>query len=83
MDTKLTLRLNEEIILRAKEYAQKNKISLSRLVETYLDSITRDSQESDKDKPTPLVKSLSGVITLPDNYDDKEEYHSYLDKKYE
>lgn len=81
MDTKLTLRLKEEVIIRAKEYAQKHKISLSRMVETYLDSITRDSQEFDK--PTPLVKSLSGVITLPDNYDDKGEYHSYLDKKYE
>jgi hypothetical protein len=33
MDTKLTLRLNENTINKAKVYSQKKKVSLSKLVE--------------------------------------------------
>lgn len=40
MDSKLTLKLNENIIERAKKYASIKQISLSRLIETYLDSLT-------------------------------------------
>jgi len=31
---------------------------------------------------TPLVKSLSGVIDLPENFDVREEYTNYLLEKY-
>ena len=41
METKLTLRLNEKVIERAKIYARSHKFSLSKMIETYLDSITR------------------------------------------
>ena len=36
MDKKLTLSLNERVIEKAKVYAQNHKISLSRLIESYL-----------------------------------------------
>ena len=36
MDTKLTLKLNQEIIEKAKNYAAEKKLSLSRLIENYL-----------------------------------------------
>ncbi|WP_345725299.1 DUF6364 family protein [Sinomicrobium weinanense] len=32
---------------------------------------------------TPLVKSLSGVIQLPSDFDYKEDYTAFLIKKYE
>ena len=35
MDTKVTLSFNETVINKAKKYAEKNNISLSRLVEFY------------------------------------------------
>ena len=38
MDTKLTLRLNDNVIERAKIYARNHKISLSKMIESYLDS---------------------------------------------
>ena len=38
MDTKLTLKLDQEIIEKAKQYASEKKLSLSRLIENYLDS---------------------------------------------
>ena len=80
MDTKLTLKLDKEIINRAKEYAESKKISLSKLIESYLQLLTNES--SSKDKISPLVESLSGVIELPKKYDDKDGYANYLTEKY-
>lgn len=80
MDTKLTLKLNEEIIVKAKEYAKAKKISLSDLIENYLQKLTDDKKSSRK--ITPLVKSLSGVINLPKDYNDKKDYTDYLTNKY-
>ncbi len=80
MDTKLTLKLDKEIINRAKDYAESKKISLSKLIESYLQLLTKES--SSKDKISPLVESLSGVIELPKKYDDKDDYANYLTKKY-
>jgi len=80
MDTKLTLRLNDSVIERAKIYAKSHKISLSKMIEAYLDSLT---QEKDREAAiTPLVESLSGVMELPVDYDHKKEYGDYLSNKY-
>ncbi|MCX6285613.1 MAG: DUF6364 family protein [Bacteroidetes bacterium] len=80
MDTKLTLRLDENVIERAKNYAHKHKISLSGMIESYLDSVTKQSLE--KTGITPLVKSMSGVIELPADYNYKKEYTDFLIEKY-
>jgi hypothetical protein len=82
MDTKLTLRLNDSIIERAKKYARNHKISLSKMIETYLDSITMQKEKDDKISITPLVESLSGVIDLPADFDYKKEYRDFLIEKY-
>jgi len=80
MDTKLTLKLNETVIGKAKGFAKKQNTSLSRLIENYLLSIT-DAQEAN-DEITPLVKSLSGIIDLPKNADHKKAYTDFLIEKY-
>jgi hypothetical protein len=80
METKLTLRLNRNVIQKAKNYAQNHKVSLSKIIESYLDSLTK--QKTEKIEITPLIESLSGVIELPEKYDYKEEYSDYLSKKY-
>lgn len=82
METKLTLRLNDSVIERAKIYAGKQKISLSKMIEAYLDHLTREMEDKDKASITPLVKSLSGVIDLPSDFDYKKEYGDYLIEKY-
>jgi hypothetical protein len=41
MNTKLTLNLNTEVIHEAKTYAKSHKVSLSKLIENYLNSLTR------------------------------------------
>ena len=79
MNVKLTLKLESEVIEQAKEYAKKNKTSLSRMIESYLRSITDEPGKSGE--ITPLVKSLSGVIKL-DNDDYRKEYTDFLSEKY-
>jgi dsDNA-specific endonuclease/ATPase MutS2 len=82
METKLTLRLDEEVIQRAKKYAASQKSSLSKLIESYLDSITKEKSEMKNVEPTPLVERLSGVISFESDFNEKETYHSYLEEKY-
>ncbi len=80
MDKKLTLSLNQSIIKRAKIYAKANNISLSKLIESYLATLTRESKI--KSEITPLVKSLSGVIEIPSDFNEKEAYSEYVLEKY-
>ncbi len=80
MDTKLTLNVDKHVIEKAKEYAKSQKISLSRLIESYLASLI--SQKSKDIEITPLVESLSGVIELDKGFDFKQEYSDYLIEKY-
>ena len=82
METKLTLRLNDNVIERAKIYAKNHRISLSKMIESYLDSLTREKNKDRKVPITPLVESLSGVIKLPSDFDYKKEYADYLTEKY-
>ena len=80
MDTKLTLNVDQTVIEQAKEYAKIRKISLSRLIESYLSSlVTKKDKEIEI---TPLVKSLSGVVTLDKDFNYRESYTDYLIEKY-
>jgi hypothetical protein len=80
MNTKLTLNVDRGVIERAKKYSKSRKISLSRLIESYLSSLT--SNEKQDLEITPLVESLSGVIKLDKDFDYKEGYTDYLIEKY-
>ena len=80
MDTKLTLKLDNNVIERAKNYAKRKNTSLSQLIESYLNFLT--SSKTETDAVTPLVKSLSGIIDLPKNFDYKKSYKDHLVKKY-
>jgi antitoxin component of RelBE/YafQ-DinJ toxin-antitoxin module len=43
MDSKITLSFDESVISKAKKYAEKNNISLSRLIEFLLKKITSNN----------------------------------------
>ena len=81
MDTKLTLKLDQEIIEKAKLYASEKKLSLSRLIENYLNSLTSDKPKNDL-QISPFVKSLSSGIKIPADYDYKKDRADYLEQKY-
>jgi hypothetical protein len=69
MDTKLTLKLDNAVIEQAKNYAKDKNTSLSKLIETYLGKLV---EPSDNIEVTPFVKSISGVLDLPNNFDVQE-----------
>lgn len=81
MDTKLTLKLDQRTIERAKIYASDKKISLSRIVESYLQSLTSESTESDLEI-SPFVKSIATGTKIPADLDYKKEYSARLMDKY-
>ncbi|MHA7129596.1 DUF6364 family protein [Algoriphagus namhaensis] len=80
MDKKLTLSLDQSIIEHAKIYAKSNDTSLSKLIESYLATLIVKPKK--KRDITPLVKSLSGVIDLPADFNEKKAYQDYLTDKY-
>lgn len=85
MDAKLTLKLDKQVIDRAKEYASLQKRSLSRLIESYLKSLldVEDDRSSDNIEISSFVDSLRTGVKLPQDVDEKEAYKGYISKKYE
>lgn len=80
MDTKLTIKLNQEVIESAKKYALLKKQSLSRIIEAYLQSLTT-KQQTDDIVISPFVESMSKGKGIPVNLDIKKTYGDYLLKK--
>lgn len=83
MNSKLTLKLDKREIERAKKYTPDKKLSLSGLIENYLDSLTCD--QGDEFEISPFVKSISSGKSIPDNTEYKKirkDYIDHLDKKY-
>ncbi len=81
MDTKLTLKLNQKVIEKAKEYASIKKVSLSRIIEAYLQSLTSE-KESKEFEISPFVRSIATGTELPSDLDYKNEYSDHLMKKH-
>jgi antitoxin component of RelBE/YafQ-DinJ toxin-antitoxin module len=51
MDAKITLSFDERVIKKAKQYAEKQNISLSRLMEMLLDKITANNYKNLEEMP--------------------------------
>ena len=81
MDTKLTLKLDSDIIEKAKKYASNKKLSLSKIVEIYLQSLTNDSDNLNHEI-SPFVKSISTGKSIPLDVESKNEYKEFLNEKY-
>jgi Family of unknown function (DUF6364) len=81
MDTKLTLKLDQEVIERAKLYAHSRGVSLSRVVETYLFGLTCEEKPGER-KLTGVVAELAGLLADQELDTSKEGYAEYLTHKY-
>jgi hypothetical protein len=82
MNTIVTLDLEKAIIEQAEKYAHKSGISLPKLVENYLISISSKGKTKQKSTINPIVESLTGVIPSTDRDNYKQEYQNHLLKKY-
>lgn len=80
MDAKITLSFNESIAVKAKRYAEKNNISLSRLVEFLLDKVTTSSYTSYED--FPVSDWVSQVAEGQAEYQTKARSGKSLKKEY-
>jgi hypothetical protein len=79
MNTELTLNLDKGVIEKVKNYSKENNVSLSKLIENYLNSLTINQGE--ERKVSPLVESITGVI--PNNLvDERKYYRNYITEKY-
>lgn len=86
MSKKLTLRLDEDVIERAKNYAADRGTSVSQLVEQYFSALTSDEpdapdQEEWTEELSPLTRRLLGCLGGGDV--DEEDYYRYLEKKHQ
>jgi len=80
MHTKLTLRLEEGLVQRAKSFAKKTGKSVSRIVSDYFTILELPSR---RDKPVswpPLVRSLKGSLRRARV--DEKDYRRYRQEKY-
>ncbi|MCA9410241.1 MAG: antitoxin [Candidatus Omnitrophica bacterium] len=77
MQTKLTLRLEREVIEQAKEHARKEGKSLSRIVSDYLKVLTR---KPEREELLPHTKALAGLLKGSDI--DEQDYKKHLEEKY-
>lgn len=81
MNVKLTLQLDKEIIEKAKKYAKIKNQSLSSLVQNYFNFLS-ENKENDKIQISKNVKDISGIITLDNKVNIKEEYKKHIMEKY-
>jgi len=79
MRTKLTLRIDEELIDRAKAHARQAGKSVSQLVSDYL-ALLPDPGRSKPRPLTPVVESLRGVLAGSDL--DEQDYRRHLEEKH-
>lgn len=81
MPTKLTLRLDDAVIKKAKKSARTKGVSLSRMVEDYFKSIAK--QEQMEVRESPVLYEISGVLSGKQDIAEKRtEYRKHLAEKY-
>ena len=80
MTTKLTLTIDDAVIISAKKYAQLKGRSLSHVVENYLKSLSPKSKVDEE--ISPRILKLMGVIKLPKNFEYKTALGNAFAKKY-
>ncbi len=76
MKSKLTLRIEEELINKIKQFSKEKGYSVSKLVENYFKSLTTEKGE----ELTPTVKKLKGL--LKNTQVKEEDYKKHLEDKY-
>jgi hypothetical protein len=79
MQTKLTLRLDEALVRRAKIYAKRVGKPVSQLVAEYFAVLGTPIEDADA-KLTPTVRRLKGVLRSADV--DVRDYRRYIEEKY-
>ena len=73
---KLTLSVDDRVILRAKQYAKRRGVSLSEMVEAYLGAVAEPPSAATG--TAPILRSVRGTLKSADI----DEYRKHLAAKY-
>jgi len=79
MATKLTLRMDADLIESAKTYSAQTGKSVSRIVSDLFE-IIKNEKINKEDALTPTVRSLKGI--LKGKQTEETDYKKYLEEKY-
>lgn len=80
---KLTLTASPEVVSLAKELAKRENTSVSAMFANFIMAQTRMKSKTHKiTQIGPLTKSLSGIIKLPDDFDEKQFVENALADKF-
>jgi Family of unknown function (DUF6364) len=74
--SKLTLSVDDAVISRAKRYAKKQSVSVSKMVEAYLAAVAYPPTRVTAD--TPMLRAVRGILKKADVTD----YKRHLANKY-
>jgi antitoxin component of RelBE/YafQ-DinJ toxin-antitoxin module len=77
---KLTLSVDDRVVKRAKRYARQRGVSVSEIVQTYLDAVSSPpaSSKNQPEPDAPILRSLRGILKGVD----VDDYNRYRDAKY-
>ncbi|MCX6054188.1 MAG: DUF6364 family protein [Chloroflexi bacterium] len=73
--TKLTVRVDQDLLEKLKKYATKNNTTLTDLIDSYL----RNIPAQERYNYSPIVKRLSGILSSEITVQD---YKKHLEEKY-
>jgi hypothetical protein len=73
---KLTLSVDNRVVSRAKQYAKRRGVSVSKMVEAYLTAVAEP--HSSPTGAAPILRSVRGVL----KHADIDEYRKHLAAKY-
>ncbi len=79
MQTKLTLRLEKNLVDLAKNYAANHGKSVSKMVSDYF-ILLKESQNKPSEEITPIAKSLKGALGKTEI--SENDYLKHLEEKY-
>ncbi len=84
MQTKLTLRLDDSLVKKAKKWAKIHQISLSEAIATFFEQLPDPDQRMEL---SPWTQSLVGILKkeedLPEDEVLRQQYVDYLEDKYQ
>ena len=87
MKTKLTLNIDDKIVSRAKRESAKRNVSLSSVVEDYLDRFSKNGSHKRTENSGPSLlerirKYTRNANPAKEKIDYKKAWHTHLDEKY-
>jgi Family of unknown function (DUF6364) len=82
MQTKLTLRMDSDLIEDAKRIAEERNVSLSQMVSDFLRALTKRELSTRLNNLPPKTASLYGALKAGPIIDEVKSYREFLDEKY-